>query len=83
MAHQPAHRAASKTRSVLLTYEAQSFPRSGEVDRAAAAAHEALTTAARIGAPCCVALVHDLVPAFTNYRSTEGVPELLELARAS
>ncbi len=73
--------ARTKTRSVFLAYEAESFLRSGEVDRAAAAAHEALTMAARIGAPRCVALIYELMPKFAEYCSTEGVPELLELAR--
>lgn len=75
--------ARTKTRAVFRTYEAGAFLRSGDIDQAAAAASEALTMANRIGAPRCVALVRDLVPAFTRHASAEGVPELLELARAS
>ncbi|MFI9720428.1 multiprotein-bridging factor 1 family protein [Streptomyces sp. NPDC052396] len=73
--------ARMKTRSVFLAYEADAFLRSGDVEQAAAAASQALTVAHRIGAPRCVALVHDLVPAFSAHPSAEGVPELLQLTR--
>ncbi|MFF5128083.1 helix-turn-helix transcriptional regulator [Streptomyces syringium] len=72
-----------KTRAVFLAYEAESFLQSGEIDHAAATAHTALAMATRIGAPRCVALVQGLVPLFAAHTSAQGVPELLNLARAS
>nr|WP_229891551.1 helix-turn-helix transcriptional regulator [Streptomyces mashuensis] len=72
-----------KTRAVFLTYEAESLIASGSIDQAAATAHQALTMARRIGAPRCISLIQDLMPSFTGKRTVEGVPELLELVRAS
>ncbi|MFE3205780.1 helix-turn-helix domain-containing protein [Embleya sp. NPDC059237] len=76
-------RPRDKTRGVFLTYRAQACVREGQIDRAAAAATEALTLARRIGAPRCVALVRELAPAFALHRTVEGVPELLDLVRAT
>ncbi|MEU2855599.1 helix-turn-helix transcriptional regulator [Streptomyces syringium] len=72
-----------KTRAVFLAYEAESLLHSGEIDHAAATAHKALTMATRIGAPRCVNLVQGLMPAFAAHPTAQGVPELLNLARAS
>lgn len=66
-----------KTRGVFLAYRAQGHLIRQEPEAAAADALEALELAERIGAPRCVQLVHDLVPAFAPYRAAEGVPELL------
>ncbi|MFE2850109.1 XRE family transcriptional regulator [Streptomyces lavendulae] len=66
-----------KTRGVFLAYRAQGHLIRREPEAAAADALEALELAERIGAPRCVQLVHDLVPAFAPYRAAEGVPELL------
>ncbi|MEH6373885.1 hypothetical protein V7793_05960, partial [Streptomyces sp. KLMMK] len=71
------------TRAVFLTYEAESLIASGAIDQAAHTAHQALTMARQIGAPRCIELIHGLVPSFTGRRAVEGVPELLELTRAS
>lgn len=76
-------RARSKTRAVFLIYEAGSYLKAGEPDRAAAVATEPLTLANKIGAPRCAALVRDLVPAFKKHAAAEGVDELLERVRAS
>ncbi len=73
-------RPRDKTRGVFLTYQARACLQSGQIDRAAAAATEALTLARRIGAPRCVTLVRDLAPAFAPHHTVEGVPELMELA---
>ncbi|WP_405759594.1 XRE family transcriptional regulator [Streptomyces sp. NBC_00073] len=66
-----------KTRGVFLAYRAQGHLSRHEPEAAAADALEALHLAERIGAPRCVQLVRDLAPAFTRYRSAQGVPELL------
>jgi hypothetical protein len=75
--------ARSKTRAVFLTYEAASHLQLGQPDLAAAAAHESLSLATKIGAPRCVQMVKNLTPGFAPYTTAEGVPELLTLARAS
>ncbi|MFD8079942.1 XRE family transcriptional regulator [Streptomyces sp. NPDC059718] len=72
--------ARDKTRGVFLAYRAESHLNLKEPELAAAAARESLQLARRIGAPRCVQLVQDLVPAFRSYRGAEGVPELLHLA---
>ncbi len=72
-----------KTRAVFLTYEAESLLASGAIDQAADTARQALTMARQIGAPRCIELVHGLLPSFTGHGAVEGVPELLEMARAS
>lgn len=66
-----------KTRGVFLAYRAQGHLSRREPEAAAADALEALHLAQRIGAPRCVQLVRDLAPAFTPYRTAQGVPELL------
>ena len=66
-----------KTRGVFLAYRAQGHLSRREPEAAAADALEALRLAKRIGAPRCVQLVRDLAPAFTPYRTAQGVPELL------
>ncbi|MFF2013843.1 XRE family transcriptional regulator [Streptomyces sp. NPDC058195] len=66
-----------KTRGIFLTYRAQGHLSCREPEAAAADALEALHLAERIGAPRCVQLVRELVPAFTPYRTADGVPELL------
>ncbi|MEU6346272.1 XRE family transcriptional regulator [Streptomyces sp. NPDC046977] len=71
--------ARDKTRGVFLAYRAESHLNLREPELAAAA-RESLQLARRIGAPRCVQLVQDLVPAFRAYRDAEGVPELLHLA---
>ncbi|MCX2927421.1 hypothetical protein [Streptomyces sp. NEAU-W12] len=71
-----------KTRGVFLTYEARSFLDLKEPERAAATALEALTVAQRIGAPRCVTLVRELVPAFAGYSHVQGVGELIDQATA-
>lgn len=72
--------ARDKTRGVFFAYRAESHLNLGEPELAATAARESLQLARRIGAPRCVQLVQDLVPAFRTYREAEGVPELLHLA---
>jgi hypothetical protein len=69
-----------KTRGVFLAYRAQGHLSRREPEAAAADALEALLLAKRIGAPRCVRLVHDLLPAFTPYREAQGVPALLHAA---
>ncbi|ELP61501.1 XRE family transcriptional regulator [Streptomyces turgidiscabies] len=71
-----------KTRGVFRAYEARSHLDLGEPERAAQAALEALQVAQRIGAPRCVSLVRDLVPAFEAYPHAEGVTELLDQVAA-
>ncbi|MFF0000057.1 XRE family transcriptional regulator [Streptomyces avermitilis] len=71
-----------KTRGVFRAYEARSHLDLGEPERAAAAALEALQVAQRIGAPRCVSLVRDLVPAFEAYPHAQGVGELLDQVAA-
>ncbi|MFI6623092.1 helix-turn-helix transcriptional regulator [Streptomyces sp. NPDC050528] len=73
--------ARRKTAVVFLSYEADTLLEAGEVDYAAATAQESLRLATQIGAPRCVALVHDMLPAFQKYRGAERVDEFLELAR--
>ncbi|MFF8992495.1 XRE family transcriptional regulator [Streptomyces sp. NPDC014983] len=70
-----------KTRGIFLAYRAQGHLSRREPDAAAADALEALQLAKRIGAPRCVQLVHDLVPAFAPYRKARGVSELLHAVR--
>ncbi|RKE17468.1 XRE family transcriptional regulator [Streptomyces sp. TLI_171] len=73
----------AKTRAIFLSYQARSHLHSGEVEQALAAGTDALALATRIGAPRCLALVHDLGPAFARHHREPGVPELLDrLARA-
>ncbi|MER6431699.1 XRE family transcriptional regulator [Streptomyces sp900105245] len=67
-----------KTRGIFLAYRAQGHLGRREPEAAAADALGALHLAERIGAPRCVQLVRDLVPAFTPYRTAEGVPKLLQ-----
>uniref|UniRef100_A0AAU2JXM9 Transcriptional regulator n=1 Tax=Streptomyces sp. NBC_00049 TaxID=2903617 RepID=A0AAU2JXM9_9ACTN len=74
--------ARAKTRGVFLTYEASSYLKLGEPERAAEAAREALQLSRRIGAPRCEQLVQILVPEFKPHPTAEGVPELLTLAAA-
>ncbi|GGZ05813.1 XRE family transcriptional regulator [Streptomyces poonensis] len=71
-----------KTRGVFLTYQAASHLDVREPELAAAAALESLDLAQRVGAPRCVQLVHDLIPRFEEYRTAQGVPELLARAAA-
>nr|WSX75833.1 XRE family transcriptional regulator [Streptomyces sp. NBC_00899] len=66
-----------KTRGIFLAYRAQGHLSRREPEAAAADALKALQLAERIGAPRCVQLVRDLVPAFTPYPTAEGVAELL------
>ncbi|MFI6689497.1 helix-turn-helix transcriptional regulator [Streptomyces sp. NPDC050485] len=76
----PATRA--KTKSVFLTYQAETYLRDGEPDIAAETATRSLDLAGRIDAPRCVTMVRDLEPAFAPYAHTAGVDELLERLRA-
>ncbi|MEU5239786.1 XRE family transcriptional regulator [Streptomyces lydicus] len=69
-----------KTRGIFLAYRAQGHLSRREPEAAAADALEALHLAERIGAPRCVQLVRDLLPAFAPYRQAEGVSELLHAA---
>lgn len=71
--------ARDKTKGVFLTYDADSLLKTGDIEQAAAKAHESLTLATRIGAPRCVRLVRDLAPAFALHQSVQGAPELLRL----
>ncbi|GAA2248535.1 hypothetical protein GCM10010232_39920 [Streptomyces amakusaensis] len=73
----------AKTLGVFLAYEAESHLRTGYLDQAAAAATESLTLARRIGAPRCVTLVEQLLPAFRDHPRAPGVPELLHLTRSA
>ncbi|MEV6397356.1 XRE family transcriptional regulator [Streptomyces sp. NPDC051907] len=66
-----------KTRGIFLAYRAQGHLSRRDPEAAAADALEAFHLAERIGAPRCVQLVRDLAPAFTPYRTAEGVPDLL------
>jgi transcriptional regulator with XRE-family HTH domain/tetratricopeptide (TPR) repeat protein len=72
----------SKTRSVFLTYQAETYLRDGEPDIAAAIATRSVDLAGRIDAPRCVTMVRDLEPAFAPYAHTAGVGELLERLRS-
>ncbi|MFD7973397.1 XRE family transcriptional regulator [Streptomyces clavifer] len=69
-----------KTNGVFLAYQAKSHLELKEPEIAARTAGEALRLARRIGAPRCEALVQDLVPAFRQVPSAEGVEEFLALA---
>ena len=73
----------SKTLSVFLTYQAETYLRDGEPEIAAATATRSLDLASRIDAPRCVTMVRDLEPAFTVYAQATGVAELLEGLRAA
>ncbi|MEU2228579.1 XRE family transcriptional regulator [Streptomyces sp. NPDC018347] len=72
----------SKTESVFLTYQAETYLRDGEPDIAAETAIRSLDLASRNDAPRCVTMVRDLEPAFAPYAHTAGVDELLERLRA-
>ncbi|MFJ1639458.1 MULTISPECIES: hypothetical protein [unclassified Streptomyces] len=72
----------SKTTSVFLTYQAETYLRDGEPEIAAATATRSLDLASRIGAPRCVTMVRDLEPELSRYAHTVGVSELLERLRA-
>ncbi|MFE9613171.1 XRE family transcriptional regulator [Streptomyces sp. NPDC006012] len=72
----------SKTKSVFLTYQAETYLRDGSPDIAAETATRSLDLAEQIDAPRCVAMVRDLEPAFTPHAHTGGVGELLERLRA-
>ncbi|MFF3354098.1 helix-turn-helix domain-containing protein [Streptomyces sp. NPDC002917] len=71
----------SKTRSVFLTYQAETYLRDGEPDIAAATANLSLDLASRIDAPRCVTMIRDLEPELSRYAHTVGVAELLERLR--
>ncbi|MGW5820072.1 helix-turn-helix transcriptional regulator [Streptomyces noursei] len=75
--------ARAKTRAIFQVYEAGSFLQAGEVEAAAACAREALTLSREIGAPRCLALVRELLPAFEATRGAEGVEELFEIERVA
>ncbi|MEU9189850.1 hypothetical protein AB0D14_36005 [Streptomyces sp. NPDC048484] len=75
--------ARDKTKAVFLTYEASSFLKAGEADRAAAAATQSLALAQKIGAPRCVTLVRELSPGFKKFTGADGVDDLLERVRAT
>ncbi|MFC9755260.1 helix-turn-helix domain-containing protein [Streptomyces sp. NPDC056921] len=72
----------SKTRSVFLTYQAETYLRHGEPEIAAATATRSLHLASRIDAPRCVTMVHDLEPELSRYAHLASVGELLEELRA-
>ncbi|MFB7918534.1 helix-turn-helix transcriptional regulator [Streptomyces sp. NPDC056061] len=72
----------SKTKSVFLTYQAETYLRDGEPEIAAATATRSLDLASRIDAPRCVTMVRDLEPELSRYAHTAGVGELLERLRA-
>ncbi|WP_093772665.1 helix-turn-helix transcriptional regulator [Streptomyces sp. yr375] len=72
----------SKTKSVFLTYQAETYLRDGEPEIAAATATRSLDLAGRIDAPRCVTMVRDLEPELSQYRQTAPVAELLERLRA-
>ncbi|MEV0477990.1 XRE family transcriptional regulator, partial [Streptomyces prunicolor] len=74
--------ARKKTTAVFLSYDADSLLQAGQVDQAAATAHESLLLARQIGAPRCVAVIRDMLPGFEKYTGAERVDELLELARS-
>ncbi|GHF70103.1 hypothetical protein GCM10018790_55020 [Kitasatospora xanthocidica] len=76
-------RARDKTRGVFLTYQANGYLRSNDVEQALAVSRESLDLATRIGAPRCVALVRDLAPAFEAHQRVDGVQEFLERLKAS
>ncbi|MEU0858777.1 hypothetical protein ABZ352_25620 [Streptomyces griseofuscus] len=75
-------RARDKTRGIFLTYQARGCLEVDDIEQALAVTGESLDLASRIGAPRCVALVHELAPAFEPYRRVEGVSEFLERLRA-
>ncbi|MEV7781355.1 hypothetical protein [Kitasatospora sp. NPDC088351] len=72
----------SKTRSVFLTYQAETYLRDGEPDIAAETATRSLDLASRIDAPRCVTMIRDLEPELSRYTQTASVAELLERLRA-
>jgi hypothetical protein len=72
----------SKTKSVFLTYQAETYLRDGEPEIAAATAARSLDLASRIDAPRCVTMVRALEPELSRYPHTAGVGELLERLRA-
>ncbi|MER7043652.1 helix-turn-helix domain-containing protein [Streptomyces jumonjinensis] len=72
----------SKTKSVFLTYQAETYLRDGEPEIAAATATRSLDLASRIDAPRCVTMVCGLEPELSRYPHTAGVGELLERLRA-
>lgn len=72
----------SKTRSVFLTYQAETYLRDVGPEIAAATATRSLDLANRIDAPRCVTMVRDLEPELSRYTHTAGVGELLERLRA-
>ncbi|MGW6388927.1 helix-turn-helix transcriptional regulator [Streptomyces sp. NPDC055103] len=71
----------SKTKSVFLAYQAETYLRDGEPEIAAATATRSLDLASRIDAPRCVTMVRDLEPELSRYAHTAGVGELLERLR--
>lgn len=72
----------TKTQSVFLTYQAETYLRDGEPEIAAETATRSLDLASRIDAPRCVTMVRDLEPELSRYAHTAGVDELLERLRA-
>lgn len=74
--------ARSKTKSVFLTYQAETYLRDGELEIAVATATRSLNLASRIGAPRCVTLVRDLEPELSRHLHTPGVSELLQRLRS-
>lgn len=73
----------SKTRSVFLTYQAETYLRDGEPDIAAETATRSLDLASRIDAPRCVTMIRDLEPELSRYAQSPPVAELLERLRAT
>ncbi|MFH8385364.1 helix-turn-helix transcriptional regulator [Kitasatospora sp. NPDC018058] len=71
-----------KTRGIFLTYQAQGYLKSNDVEQALAATSESLDLATRFAAPRCISLVRELAPAFRPYRQVDGVPEFLERLKA-
>lgn len=72
----------SKTKSVFLAYQAETYLRDGEPEIAAATATHSLDLASRIDAPRCVTMIRDLEPELSRYAHMVGVGELLEQLRA-
>ncbi|MFD7291546.1 hypothetical protein [Streptomyces sp. NPDC059863] len=66
-----------KTRAIFLVYEADTYLRARRPEQAAAAAQRSLSLSTRIGAPRCVAMTRDLLPAFRPYTTAQGVPDLM------
>jgi hypothetical protein len=75
--------ARDKTRTVFLTYEAESLLHLGKTDHSAATAHQALALTQRIEVSRCIRQIADLAPGLQPHQHVQDVDRFLEAIRSA